>query len=95
MCPHIADECRFLLISQHLYRNPLENIASGFSPYSPSNAQHVLLIFLGWFVRWELIGLTTPVFIECCFQKEMFFFCFVSFLEVGVTLFIATFQYAN
>ena len=37
-------------------------------PYFPSTAQHVLFVFIGRFVRWEVSGCRTPILKVCGFQ---------------------------
>ena len=56
-----ADECKFLLDSQHWCKSVGVHWGSllGVCTYFPSSTQYVSTVLLRWFVRWEVSGRIT------------------------------------
>ena len=63
-CPNRADECKFLPGQLKLVcpcRESIRECRLWVHLYFPTSAQQVFLLFLGWFVRWEVSGRTTVI----------------------------------
>ena len=52
-CPHRADVCKSMLNGQHWHSHMKESLREHCSSVF-SSALHVLIVLLGWFVRWEV-----------------------------------------
>ena len=60
-CSYRASECKFFLVCKYWCVHVWESTWQRHlwvRYYFPSSVQHVLLSFLGWFVRWEVSGRT-------------------------------------
>ena len=63
--------CLLLNTGESICRNLLENIGYDFV-FTSAVASYNLLVFFGWFARWEVNGHTTAFFVGCCIRSILY-----------------------